>query len=121
MAQVDNLVKEVLPDNRVIQKWHDPQWDYGREYPVDFKVNGMDTPLFLHALNNENNTRDATITIYRLQEQRVKGRHIAIFRNDSRINKTVKSKLYAVCETSFGSLEQERNRIIEFLQKEAVP
>ena len=116
--EVANLVKEVLPSNRVIRNWHDPQWDHNGEYTVDFKVNGMPTPLFLHALSTADKTRDATITVYRFNDKQVKGRHIAIFRDRTNIGQRVKEKMKTVCETSFDSLDQQRPAIKEFLLKE---
>lgn len=114
-----DLVMEVLPENRVSFDWNDPSWDSSGDYTVDCRVNGMSSPLFLHALGNNNHARDATITIYRFQEQDVSGSHIAIFRDASSLTKRVQSKLDAVCETRFDNFVEERPRIKEFLLAES--
>lgn len=117
--EVAQLVSEVVPSDRFQVRWNDTKWDHQKEYTVDCYVNGMPTPLFLYALANDGNARDATITIYRFQSQAVTGRHIGIYRNTNRVRKDVRSKLNAVCETTFGNLERERQGIKEFLQKTA--
>lgn len=117
--EVAQLVAEVVPSNRFQVRWNDTKWDHQKEYTVDCYINGMPTPLFLYALTNDGNTRDATITIYRFQSQAVTGRHIGIYRNTNRVKKDVRSKLNAVCETIFGNLEQDRQGIKKFLQEMA--
>ncbi len=114
-----NLVMESLPEERISFGWHDPNWDRNGEYTVDCMVNGMTTPLFLHALGTNTHARDAIITIYRFQEQFVSGHHIAIFRDANRLTKRVRSKLDAVCETRFDNFVEERSRIKEFLLSES--
>ena len=114
-----NLIMEVLPEERISFGWNDPSWDWNGEYTVDCRVNGMSSPLFLHALGTNTHARDATITIYRFQEQDVWGRHIAIFRDANRLTKRVRAKLDTVCETRFDSFLEERLRIKEFLLDES--
>lgn len=114
-TEVAALVNSVLPSRRVRSNWHDPDWDRNGEYPVDFKINGMATPLFLHALGNDNHTRDATITVYRFNDQSVIGKHIAIFRDEARLTRKVKAKLEAVCHNSFGNVKRQSDEIKEFL------
>ena len=114
-----NLVLEILPEERISFGWHDPSWDWNGEYAVDCMVNGMTTPLFLHALGTNTHARDAIITIYRFQEQLVSGNHIAIFRDAKRLAKGVRSKLDAVCDTRFDDFVEERSHIKEFLLSES--
>ena len=113
-----DLVMESLPEERINFGWYDPSWDWNGEYAVDCMVNGMATPLFLHALSTNDHAKDTIITIYRFQEQLVRGHHIAIFRDASRLTKRVRSKLDAVCETRFDNFMEERSRIKEFLLAE---
>ena len=118
--EVAQLVTEVLPADRFEVSWNDAQWDHKREYTVDCRINGMPDPLFLYALANDNNARDATITIYRFQSQPVTGRHIGIYRNADEVARNVQSRLNAVCETTFGNLAKDSQSIVSFLQKATV-
>ena len=115
-----NLVIEALPYERVSFGWHDPSWDSNGEYAVDCMINGMATPMFLHALGTDTHARDAIITIYRFQEKIVEGRHIAIFRDATKLTKRVRSKLDAVCETRFDNFAEDRLHIREYLLTEAL-
>ena len=116
-TKVNALVNAVLPPRRIISNWHDPEWDHSGLYPVDFKVNGMAKPLFLHALGSDNHTKDATVTIYRFNEKRVEGQHIAIFNHERSVSRNVKSRAEAVCHTSFGNVERQGDEIKEFLRQ----
>ena len=117
--EVRELVAECVPQDRFVPDWYDPGWDRDGEYPVDFKVNGMPRPLFLHTPGNLTLTQEATIAIYRFREQGVDGKHIAIFRGNNRISAKAKSKLRAVCDATFDDLEGQRPEIKEFLRQAA--
>lgn len=117
--EVKEFVSQVLPPDRLEFDWYDPLRDSNKEYVVDCRINGMASPLFLHAPENKTNTLDTTITIYRLRELEFPGEHVAIFR--ARIDKSAKSKLHAVCDTTFDSLETQRSDIVGFLERTALP
>lgn len=119
--EVKEFVSQVLPPDRLEFDWYDPLRDSNKEYVVDCRINGMASPLFLHAPENKTNTLDTTITIYRLRELEVPGEHVAIFRAQGRIGKPAKSKLHAVCDTAFDSLETQRPDIVDFLKRTALP
>ena len=116
--EVRELVAECVSQDRFVPNWHDPRWDRDGEYSVDFMVNGMPRPLFLHTPGTSYRTQDATIAIYRFREQGVDGKHIAILRSDSRIPAKAKSKLKAVCDVTFDNLEGQRPEIKKFLRQE---
>ena len=111
-----SLLEECLPQDRLNFNWHDPEWDTASNYTVDCMVNGMASPLFLHAPATDIQVRDTTFTIYRFNEQEVEGHHAAIFRDASRLTKKVISQLDAVCDVQFDGIENERERIREYLQ-----
>ena len=111
-----DIIKGSLPRDRVNFNWHDSSWDADGTYTVDCMVNGMDIPLFLHAPGSNVQARDATITIYRFNEQEVRGRHAAIFRDASKLTRKVTSQLDAVCDVQFYKFENEQGRIREYLQ-----
>ena len=74
-----------VPEERRVFDWHDPQHDPRGMYPVDCYVNGMPRPLFVHALTNDQKTRDATITLLQFQKWGVSFRSLAIF-EESRVD-----------------------------------
>ena len=110
------LIEESLPQDRLNFNWHNPEWDAAGNYTVDCMVNGMDAPLFLHAPATDIRARNAIITIYRFNDQQVRGRHAAIFRDASILSKKVTSQLAEVCDIRFGKFERDKERIREYLQ-----
>ena len=110
-----DIVREALPHDRLHFDWHDASWDSIGNYVVDCMVNGMDSPLFLHAPGSNVQARDATITVYRFNDQEVNGRHAAIFRDASKLTRKVRSQLFAVCDVTFDNFDKEREGIREFL------
>ena len=61
------LVME-LPDERRKFDWHDPELDPNGIYKVDCRINGMERPLFVHALNNDRKTQEATISLLQFEK-----------------------------------------------------
>ena len=61
------LCKKSVPEDRLTFDWHDPQRDPKRLYRVDCHVNGMSRPLFVHALEGNRATRDATVALLKLE------------------------------------------------------
>lgn len=117
-TEVLEAIEGLIPPGRMLRNWYDSRWDRNRDYRVDFRINGMSSPLFLHALSNNNNARDATITIYRFKQEQVDGRHVAIYRDEQSTNDKVRMKLNEVCEQSFVNFEREKPSIRRFLQSE---
>ena len=109
------LIERSLPQERIHFDWHDSSWDVECNYVVDCMINGFGPPLFLHAPGSNVQARDATITIYRFSDQRVRGRHAAVFRDSTKLTRKVKSQLKAVCEVTFDNFEEEEERIQEYL------
>ncbi|MEW6672502.1 MAG: hypothetical protein AB1427_12420 [Thermodesulfobacteriota bacterium] len=63
MEDFHSLMEKSVPENRREFDWHDPVHDPDGKYLVDCRVNGMQKPLIIHALPNDDKTRDATITL----------------------------------------------------------
>lgn len=118
--EVTTLVTSVLPQERFQTDWHDMAWDHAGEYGVDCRVNGMPTPLLLHAVETPTNARDTTITIYRFQQEQVPGEHVAIFPTEGKVGKSAKFKLGEVCNTTY-SLDTQRSDIVNFLKAQTSP
>ena len=110
------LIRESLPQGRLHFNWHDATWDSVGNFVVDCMVNGMDSPLFVHAPASNVQARDATITAYRFNDQETRGRHAAIFRDSSKLSRKVRSQLYAVCDVTFDNFDSERESIRGFLK-----
>lgn len=106
-----------VQESRIIFNWNDPQRDSNRMYPIDCRINGMPRPLFVHALNSDDKTRDVTITLHQFEKWNLPLRSLAIFEDQEAINRKVLARFSDVCEKQFSSLESNHDRIGHFLRE----
>ncbi|MCY4384438.1 MAG: DUF1828 domain-containing protein [Nitrospinae bacterium] len=107
---------ESIPEVRRSFNWFDSVRDPEGRYSVDCRVNGMDRPLFIHALSSDGKVRDATITLLQFEKWGLSFRSLAIFEDQESINRKVLARFSDVCENQFSSLTANRDRISRFLE-----
>ena len=103
-----------VPEKRRTFDWRDPQHDPKGIYPIDCYINGMSRPLFVHALSNDQQTRDATISLLQFEKWGVFFRSLAIFEDQESIGRKVLARFSDVCEKQFSSLTGNRDRIEQY-------
>jgi hypothetical protein len=111
------LMSETVPENRRTFEWHDPERDPKGNYQVDCRINGMPKPLFVFALNGDDRTRDATISIHSFEKWGFSMRSLAIFENQEDINRKVLARLSDVCDKQFSNLDANKPRIKAHIQE----
>lgn len=95
----------------------DSEHDAKGLYRIDCMLNEAERPVAVFALLNDDNTRDATIT---LQEFRAWGRELfstAIFEDQEKINRRVLAKFSNVCDKQFSSLVGQEEDVMTYLDK----
>jgi len=112
-----DLMTVVVPEQRRIFDWRDPQRDPQGMYSVDCRVNGFTRPLFVFALPNDDHTRDSTIALLQFEKWSVPHRSLAIFEDQEAISRKVLARFSDVCEKQFSSLGTNRDRISRYLQE----
>ncbi len=115
MEDFRSLISETVPVNRRIFDWYDLQHDPQGKYTVDCRINGMQPPLFVHALPNDSKTRDATIALLQFERWGIPFHSLGIFEDQESINRKVLVRYSDVCENQFSSLFPNRERITKFL------
>lgn len=110
-----SLFTELIPEERRAFEWHDPQHDPDAKYPVDCRINGMTRPMYVHALLNDAQTRDATITLHQFEKWGSPFTSLAIFHDQESINRKVLARFSDVCDKQFSNLQSNHERIRSFI------
>ena len=104
MEDFRTLLHENVPKSRMCLDWSDPERDPQGNYKVDCRINGMQEPLFVFALSNDNKTRDATIALHQFKEWGIPFRSLGIFKNRGNTSRKVRERFSDVCDKVFHSL-----------------
>jgi Domain of unknown function DUF1828 len=114
------LIQEAVPDeNRREFNWHNIADDPDSKYKVDCRINHMEKPLVIFALQNDDKIRDSTIAIRQFEKWNMPFLPIGIFNNRENRNQRVVDRFLDACEKTFSNIDDEnRGSIIEYLKKE---
>lgn len=110
------MMESTVPEDRRTFDWRDPVHDPQGMYIVDCRVNGMERPLFVFALPNDDRVRDTTIALLQFEKWGLPYRSLGIFEDQEAINRKVLARFSDVCEKQFSSLDANRDRITRYLQ-----
>jgi hypothetical protein len=116
-----DLIIEAVPKERCEFDWYDKERDPKGKYVVDCRVNNIERPLTIFALQTDSKIRDATITIYQFQTWNIPFFPIGIFKDMEESGKKATAKFADVCEKLYSNIEEEENRgrIIEYIREMA--
>ncbi len=111
------LISSHIPQERYSFDWVDNERDDNRLYKVDCRVNSMAKPLMIFALPNEDKVRDATITLQKFNEWKVKFSSLAIFQDQTDINRKVLARFTDYCDKQYSSMDtdEKRDSIVEYI------
>ena len=116
-----SLFTQLIPDDRRTFDWHDTRHDPEAKYAIDCRINGMSRPVFVHALLNDAQTRDATITLHQFEKWDIPFNSLAIFNDQEAINRKVLARFSDVCDKQFSSLTSNQDRIERFVKETITP
>lgn len=115
------FIEEHVPEDRRKFEWHHPKFDPAGSYKVDCRINNMQRPLMIFALNNDNKTRDAIITLLKLETWKIEYRSLSIFENQEEISRNVLARFSDVCDKQYSSLITNKDRISRYLDEVLSP
>ena len=108
------FVTTEIPKERLKFDYFDPSHDPEGKYLVDCRVNGMQKPLFIYAISNDDKCRDVTISLLQFEKWGLLYRSVAIFEDQENINRKVLARFSDVMEKQFSSLSSNKDRIKKF-------
>ena len=111
------FMEEQVPETRRQFDWYHPRNDPEGKYVVDCRINGRARPIFVHALLNDNRTRDATITLLQFERWEIPFRSVSVFENQEEISRKVLARFSDVCGKQYSSLAANKDRIARYLQE----
>jgi hypothetical protein len=111
------FIEQQVPAERLTLNWHDPLHDKHKQYPVDFRVNSLERPLFIYALPSDGKVKDATINLLNFERWNLRFQSLAVFEDQQRIGRTTLAKFTDVCDKAYSNLDENKDRIGQFLQR----
>ena len=113
------LIETTVPQSRRHFDWHDPLRDPDGKYSVSYRINQQQKSLFVYALLNDDNTRDANIAIQQFERWQLAFTSVAVFQDQTAINRKVLARFSDVCDKQFSSLTTNKDRIAQYIRQEA--
>jgi len=112
-ATLSRLITEIVPRDRLEERWHDQQLDPNGYYPVDFRIRSPRTDWYVFGVGSENCLR-ATISCqaFKLRQQRFSS--LAIYRDKTDLPDRETKPLDEVVNQKFDSIS-ESDRIADFI------
>lgn len=105
-----------LPDGCYTFDFHFEEHDPKKSYPVDCFVNSMEVPLLIFAIQSDDKCRDVTINLHQYERWGIPFRSLAIFENQTDINRKVLARFSDVSDKQFSNLVSNRERIHNYLE-----
>lgn len=121
MEDFRSFVEAVVPADRRVFDWHDPEHDPEGKYTVDCLLNRVPRPIMVYALPNDDRVRDATISLLQFERWNMPHRSLGIFEDQEEINRKVLARFTDMCERQFSSLGANKDRIRSHLQEAMRP
>jgi len=116
-ARVRALVSETVPAENRTFNWFDREHDPGRIYTVDFRIEQRGRPIFVYALRNLNQVKDATIALQQFAIWKLGFEPAAIFADRNVISSPVLKRFSKLCERQFPKFEEDEREIQHYLKE----
>jgi hypothetical protein len=114
MEDFKELMARVTSRERVSYNWHEPQRDPDAKYPVDCRINGTPSPLFIFALPSDERAAIATITLHMFNRWNLSYKAVGIFEEQEKISPKTVARFTDICNKSFSNLSAASHDLRSF-------
>lgn len=117
LEDVDVFLQETV-GSQLIKEWVDKEHDNEARYRVPYAIRTKRSPLWIFPVQNDTSVQDATIVMLKHESWGTVFEGVGIFEQQSTISRDRLARFSDVCGKQFSSLEGNRDRIREYLQRE---
>jgi hypothetical protein len=115
LQDVRSYLEKVVSPQRIAVNWHDPEKDFSGNYPVDYRINGMKTPVFIFAINSEHKADISTISLLKFEQWNLKYKSVGIFDEMENFSQKTIARFVDACGKAYSNLEVAKESLQRFV------
>jgi len=112
-------LKKIIPEEKIITDYYYEEMENAKDYPIDYRIEGKQLPLFVFGIPNRDKARLTTIILERLLRSQANYDSLLIFSDQSTIPRSDLARLSNVGGEMIASLDAESDFSRKLLRKAA--